>query len=64
MSLNDNSHETDETIQEFAVSNPICDDVFLQGDQLINIFVFHEEDRDVMFDNPKEFFLFKDDIDY
>ena len=62
--MNDDSHETDETIQEVVVSNPICDDDFLQGDQLRGIVFFNEEDRVVMFNNLEECFLFKDDLDY
>ena len=64
MGLNDDSHETDETIQEFVVSKPICDDDFLQGYHLTETVVFHEEDRAVMFENIEEYFMFKDDLDY
>ena len=46
------------------MSKPICDDDFLQRDQLTwNIF-FHEEDKAVMFNNLEECFMFKDDLDY
>jgi hypothetical protein len=64
LGLNDDSHETDETIQEVVVSKPICDVDFLQGDQLTRIVFFHEEDRADMFNNLEECFLFKDDLDY
>ena len=64
LSLNDDSHETDETIQEVVVSKPIFYDDFLQGDQLTRTVFFHEEDRAIMFNNIEEFFLFKDDLDY
>lgn len=46
------------------MSKTIYDDDSLQGDQLANIFVFHENYRAVMFDNPEECLLFKDDLDY
>ena len=41
MSLNDDNHETDENIQEFVVSKPICDDDFLQRYQLTGTIFFH-----------------------
>ena len=46
------------------MSKKICDGDFLQGDQLTETVVFHEEDRAIMFDNLKERFLFKDDLEY
>ena len=49
---------------EVVVSKPICDDDFLQRDQLTETIVFHEDDRDVMFNNIEEFFLFKDDLEF
>ena len=64
LTLNDDSHETGETIHEFVVIKPICDDDFLQEDQLIETVVFHEDDRVVMFNNIEEFFLFKDYLEY
>ena len=56
--------ELDETIQDIVVSKPIYDVDSLQGDELADTSVFHEDDRAVMFDNFEECFLFKDDIDY
>lgn len=63
MGLNDDSHETDETIQEVVVSKAICDVDFLQGDQLTGTVFFHEEDRADMFNDIEECVLFKDDLD-
>ena len=63
LGLNDDSHETNETIQEVVMSKPICDVDFLQGDQLTGIVFFHEEDRVGMFNDIEECVLFKDDLD-
>ena len=64
LGLNDDSHETDEAIQEVVVSKPICDDDFLQGGQLTDIVLFREEDRVVMFNNLEKCFMFKHDLEY
>ena len=64
LGLNDESHETHETIEEVVVSKPICDVYFVQGDQLTRTIFFHEEDTAHMFDNLEERVMFKDDLDY
>ena len=46
------------------MSKPICDDDFLQRDQLKETIVFHEEDKTIIFDNIEECFMFKYDLDY
>jgi hypothetical protein len=51
-SINENenlsfNHDSHETLEE--VSKPIYDDDFLPGDHLVDIVLFHEEDRVVMF---------------
>jgi hypothetical protein len=59
LSLNHDSHGTLE-----EVSKPIYDDDFLLEDHLVDIVLFHEEDRAVMFNNLEEFLLLKDALDY
>ena len=59
LSLNHDSHGTLE-----EVSKPIYDDDFLLEDHLVDIVLFHEEDRAVMFNNLEEFLLFEDALDY
>jgi hypothetical protein len=51
-----------ETIQE--VSEPIYDDDSLPGDQLVDSVLFHEKDVAVMFNNPEECLVFKNDLDF
>lgn len=64
LGLNNDNHETNETIHEFVMSKPICDVDFLQGDQLTKIVLFHEKDRASLFNNLEECVFFKDDLDY
>lgn len=47
--------ELHETIQEIVVSEPIYDNDSLQGDQLADIVVFHEDVKTVMFVNLEEY---------
>jgi len=63
LGLNDDSHKTDETVQEVVVSNPIRDDDFLEGNQQTRKVFFHEEDKVFMFNNLEEYFLFNDNLD-
>lgn len=64
LGLNEDIHETNETIHEFVLSKPICDVDFLQGDQLTKTIFFHEKDMAHLFNNLEECVLFKDDLDY
>jgi hypothetical protein len=59
LSLNHDSHGTLE-----EVSKPIYDDDFRPEDHLVDIVLFHEEDRVVMFNNLEECLLFEDALDY
>jgi hypothetical protein len=59
--LKNDSHVFDETIQE--VNEPIYDDDFQPGNQLVSFVLFHEEDRAVTFNSLEECLLFKDDLD-
>jgi hypothetical protein len=59
--LNDDSHVFDGTLQE--VSEPIYDDDFLPGDQLVDSILFHEKDVVVMFNSLEGSLLFKDALD-
>ena len=45
------------------MSKAICDDDFLQRDQLTGTIFFHEDYKVVMFNNLEEFFMFKYDLD-
>jgi hypothetical protein len=59
LSLNHDNHGTLE-----EVSKPIYDDDFLPGDHLVDIVLFHEEDRDVLFNKLEECLMFEDALDY
>ena len=59
LSLNHDNHGTLE-----EVSKPIYDDDFLPEDHLVNTVLFHEEDRDVMFNNLEKCLLLEDALDY
>jgi len=62
LSLNDNIHVVDETIQE--ISEPICDEDFLPINKLIDTISFHKEDRVVTFNELEGCLLFKDDLNH
>jgi len=62
LSLNDDSHVVDETIQE--ISEPICDEDFLPSNQLIDTVLFHNKDRAVTFNEIEGCLLFKDDLNH
>jgi hypothetical protein len=57
--LNDDNHGTLE-----EVSKPIYDDDFLPKDHLVDIVLFHDEDRDVMFNTLEECLMFEDALEY
>jgi hypothetical protein len=59
LSLNHGNHGTLE-----EVSKPIYDDDFLSGDHLVDIVLFHEEDRAFMFNKLEECLMFEDALDY
>ena len=55
LSLNNDSHETDETIHEVFVTKPISDIDFLQGGQLTKNVFFHEKDNADLLNNLEEY---------